>query len=283
MESKFKISDTNRQFLIIIYSIVVFYSLIYIEGQYAFAQYNSFIFLSLYAIIGFVLPILINIKCLKKPENKFDKNSIKFSIFFGIGISMIIESVTFYIFEDTFLTIVQSSLTSNLEFTLPINIAIVLAFCLIVVIYFTGILTTLMKEYCPLYCILACATAFSIMYNGNTFKNIVLGFIIFYSLALFSQMKIPIILLSISSLVAILFENIYSKYYAFGIMHYYNFAFIVVGFFFILKAIKVMEKIMFYYKLQTIKFVSLTQKEMKIIWFAVLLLGIFIATYNGRF
>lgn len=283
MENKFKISNIDKQFMIIIYSVFVLYGCMFASKSYSFPQYNRFIFFGIYVIIGFALPILINLKNIKKPVNKFDKNLFAFSIYFSVGFSMILESVIYYIFSDSFLSITQNSWATSMEFSLPLNVLVILAFCIIMVVYFTSILNVLLTEFAPIYCILVTAIAFAMMFHGNMVKNLVLGLMFSMFIVQFSHMKIPIILLFSSTASNVLFEYIYGKYFPFGLMHYYNFIFVIIGFFLIMKSLKSMEKIMFYYKFKSVKLISIKQREMKIVWFAVLLIGIFIATYNGRF
>lgn len=275
MGRKYKIDSTNRQFLTIIYSFAIFYSCIYIGKIYTFPQDSKLIYLIIYMFLGLLVPMFKNYKPIKKKN--IDKNYLKFSLNFALGFSFIIEGIMFY--TSDFAQISKKSYMSSIDFGEFSNIFVFLCFCIVIVLYFTQIIDELNKKNPQLLTVFMCSTAFSIMYDGDIFKNFIIGFLIFYSYTAFGYHRIPVIMILISVSVNFLFESIYLTYYAFGIMHYFIFIFVVVGFVFLLKAIDIMDKILFYYKFE--KKGKLI--DTRILWFASLLLGIFISTYNGRF
>ncbi|MFI3115002.1 MAG: hypothetical protein R3Y12_02540 [Clostridia bacterium] len=277
------IKSEIKQFISIIYTIMIMYLTIIISKNYSFSKYNWYIFLTFYAIIGFIIPTCINFKNLRPTENKIDKNLRAFTINFSIGYALILEVIIYYLYQNKYREIVENSLILNLEFNIITNIFVVLVFIVIVCIYYMNAIQVLQQKYSGTSCIVACVLAFAITYDNNTLKNVFLGVAIFYFLSSFSQIKMAIALLSASTLAGFVLESLYRSYANFGIMHYFVFIYVVIGFIFLIKAIKIMETVVLYYRFNQKKIKRITSKELEIIWFSVLLLGIFIATYNGRF
>lgn len=283
MIKNIKINSEFKQFISIIYTIMIMYICMIIGKKYTFPQYNWYIFLAFYAIIGFIAPTCINFKNLKATESKIDKNLQDFTINFAIGYSLVIEVIIYYLYQNDYKTLIENSLISNLEFDKVINVIVTMIFIIIVSLYYMNAVQILQQKYSQTSCIIVGTLAFVITYDSNVLKNILLAIVVFYFLVTFSQIKMAITLLCASVLSSFLLGTLYIKYANFGIMHYFILIYVIIGFFFLIKSIKNMEMVVLYYKFNERKVKKNTSKELEIIWFSVLLLGIFIATYNGRF
>lgn len=283
MKKIFRFSEVDKQFAILMFTIIVYLATMLVSKSYELLQYNSFIFFWIYVIIGCVVPVFINIKNMTKIRNLSDKNFFRFSMYFAIGFSLILENVIFTIRQDEFYYIVKNSLINSFSINELVGLSSVLAFCFILTIYFNCILNAFKKEYAWLYGVTVCTIVYTIIFSDDVLKSAILSFVAFSLMTIFSKIKIGYILISVSSITSYIFANIYLKYHAFGIMHHINFILMIIGFICIIRSVKIMEKIMLYYKFEKMRFISLKQKEVKIIWFIMLLFGIFIATFNGRF
>lgn len=283
MEKGNRLKNSDKQLIILIFTVFVLYILNYIKKVHIISKYNNFIFFIFYVIIGFVIPIFINKKNFKIHDKKLDKNNFKFIYSLSVGLSILIEVANYYINHSEYYVLVKSSYMSKFEMSNYINILTVYVFCVIIMFYFAEILYALHGRYSTIICILACSVTFAVLLSDDFLKNLFTGICIFYLWVAFKNIRLGTVFLWTSVFMSMLFEMVYLKISAFGLMHYFVFVMSVIGFLLFINSLKTLDKIMLYYEFRKITLTDIKRNEVKMLWFIILIVGIVIATYNWRF
>ena len=269
MLSKLKSNPSNFAFIIIIYSIII----LEISKNIKIQQINTFNLFLIYGIMGLILPVLFFRE--KQECEKLTKLAKRFAFLFCLGMSLLNQAITYYVYSDGYFNLIENSAISHSNYSAFSNITIYLIFTTIVFLFCNNVIyARIIKENNEIVSVVLCAACFAIINNSNSFGiNFIFGVTVFSVAYALSNAKIALAYIYINSILHIIFVFIYKLYSSFDIMHYFVFLMIVLAFLILNKALNYLESLLFYKKIKLFSFESINKANLKVIWFIIILIG----------
>lgn len=269
-----KKEQINSGYFYILYTVVVALGILFYSKNFRFSQYNELIFQGIFVVTAVLIPLIIS-----KPKfilRKKDKRELKFALYLSVGASLVIESFTYYINEEDYFYVMKKSLTANFDISFIVDIILILLVVLIIYSYFVMVYNKISKENSTTISILLCASAFCLVFSRNTISNFLLGIILFVLITLFNKTSTPFYTLVIYVFTSMVFQYIYNIYSVFGIMHYFVFAFMIIGLICLDISTTLFEDILFYNGINKINFKQIYAKDVKAIFMIALIFGAYL-------
>lgn len=277
---KMKLSDykiNQNPIFWLCFTIITSYVTLFVSKNNYFPELEKVVFFIFCGIISIVVPIFVIKRNISFAS--CDKNVYRFTVLFSLGISALIECITFYICGDGYFDIVRNSNFYAVD--IQLNLAILLSFIYILCVfaYFNIIYSMLEKNISHFYNILICTLSMSMILSQNLIKNIAFCFLLFYIRKVFSSVLPALIFLVVGFGVNVVFELLFIKYFMFNIMQYFVFGFIILAFILLDKSIVFFDKNEFYGIHSYPKIELPTKADLKIIYFGILFFAIYLVSF----
>ncbi len=271
---KKEMRSENKALLMFAFSFVCLIASKYILQYNSFFILNQFIFNIFYVIIALLLPALIVRFKLTTMPTKKDANKTKFIVFYSFGMNIVVELLYFYFFNSAYVTAFNQNDFDNFTETF-IKVTL---FSIIWCFYYTKLYKMLENRITVLYSIIF-SSVFMALMSYEPIYYLLFGFIYFFIVTNFKNLKYVSLFVIISMGISYLFDFVYYIYSPFEINHYFLLIFAIFGFICILKTIEYAKTLAFKDEFVKMKLLFLSKVEMKILWIALLFTGIYILLY----
>lgn len=236
-------------------------------------QINSFILFGIYGIIGLMLPTLFGVK--KQKNIKLSKNGNHFVLLFGFSISVFINTAIYYIYRNNYYIFENKSFLNRFDLSIAITAPCYVLFIIVLWIFCDRVLyKRLIKENSEIVVVPIVSLVYAILLdNEYVLISVIFGFIAFLLAFLFSNSRISLYILFMKEILSQLFIFVYKYYEVYNLMHYFVFVLMIIAFFSFLAALDNLEDLVFYKQVQVINFAKIRPRDLKLLWFLVILIG----------